>query len=109
MASSLVRSILIGGLPFRLVLPPAWGLQAAETKPAELSRILGLCPEYCDKLNGAVLKIEGEQTSLGNYQQALEIAKALGAEPKIEFTSEYEFEKNGLCFPSRYAIKDGKL
>jgi hypothetical protein len=61
---------------------------------------------WARKSDGAVMKIEWEQASLGNYQQALEIAKFLGAEPKIEFASEYEFEKNGLLFPSRYSIKE---
>jgi len=61
---------------------------------------------WARKSDGCVLKIEWEQTSLGNYQQALEIAKVLGAEPKIEFASEYDFEKNGLRFPSRYSIKE---
>jgi len=258
--NSLVCSILIGGLLVQPVQPPAGGFQAADTKPAELSRILSLCAEYCDKLNGAVLnficreridetvatplksntavmsssgggtysvrngpvrfggdsrlklvydyqlirdrdghltetrtlleengkatavadaplktrifehknvvlgpigllgrsqqadfkfemvkettykktpvflikavprpgntanrlfgtiwvrksdasilKIEWEQASLGNYEKVLELAKVLGAEPRISFVSEYDYEKNGLRFPSRYTIRE---
>jgi len=77
----------------------------AVPKPSNMTnRLFGTI--WARKSDGGVLKIEWEQTSLGNYQQALEIAKVLGAEPKIELTSEYDFEKNGLRFPSRYSIKE---
>ena len=50
--------------------------------------------------DGAVLKIEWAPTSMGNYLKIEQFARELGARPKLMFSSEYAFEKNGLRFPS---------
>jgi VWFA-related protein len=54
--------------------------------------------------DGAVLRIEWEPGSMGNYAAIEEIAKDMRAKPKITFTSEYGLEKNGLRFPSAYEV-----
>jgi VWFA-related protein len=54
--------------------------------------------------DGALLKIEWEPGSMGNYAAIEEFAKASRAQPRIKFTSEYGFEKNGLRFPSAYEV-----
>jgi hypothetical protein len=54
--------------------------------------------------DGAVLKIEWSPTSMGNYQKIEEFAHAISAYPKIMFSSEYAFEKNGLRFPNAYSV-----
>lgn len=54
--------------------------------------------------DGAVLKIEWEPVSMGNYAAIEEFAKASRAQPRIRFSSEYGFEKNGLRFPSVYEV-----
>lgn len=54
--------------------------------------------------DGALLKIEWEPGSMGNYAAIEEFAKASRAQPRIKFTSEYSFEKNGLRFPSVYEV-----
>jgi VWFA-related protein len=54
--------------------------------------------------DGAVLKVEWEPVSMGNYVAIEEFAKAIRAEPRIRFASEYAFEKNGLRFPSAYGV-----
>ncbi len=54
--------------------------------------------------DGAVLKIEWEPVSMGNYAAIEEFAKSMRAKPKIKFTSEYAVEKNGLRFPSSYEV-----
>jgi hypothetical protein len=59
--------------------------------------------------DGAVLKIEWAPTSMGNYQKIEELAHALNARPKITFSSEYAFEKNGLRFPSAYGVIESYL
>jgi VWFA-related protein len=54
--------------------------------------------------DGAVLKVEWEPVSMDNYAGIEEAAKALRAKPRIRFTSEYAYEKNGLRFPSSYEV-----
>ncbi len=59
--------------------------------------------------DGAVLKIEWEPASMGNYEELARFARERSAEPKIKFTSEYGFEKNGLRFPSGYGVTEAYL
>lgn len=54
--------------------------------------------------DGAVMKVEWEPVSMGNYAAIEEFAKARRAQPRIRFSSEYGFEKNGLRFPSTYEV-----
>ncbi len=54
--------------------------------------------------DGAVLKIEWEPASMGNYQKIEKLAHELNGRPKIMFSSEYAFEKNGLRFPSATSV-----
>jgi len=54
--------------------------------------------------DGAVLKIEWEPVSMGNYAAIEAFARDMRAKPRIKFTSEYAVEKNGLRFPSSYEV-----
>ncbi len=54
--------------------------------------------------DGAVLKIEWEPASMGNYAAIEAFARDMRAKPRITFTSEYAVEKNGLRFPSSYEV-----
>lgn len=54
--------------------------------------------------DGAVLKVEWEPRSMGNFAAIEEFAKASWAQPRIKFFSDYSFEKNGLRFPSTYEV-----
>jgi VWFA-related protein len=56
--------------------------------------------------DGAVLKIEWAPASMGNYRKIEDFARAIGAKPKLAFTSEYAVEKNGLRFPSAYGVTE---
>jgi hypothetical protein len=56
--------------------------------------------------DGAVLKIEWEPASMGNYEAIARFARENSARPMINFTSEYAFEKNGLRFPSEYSVAE---
>jgi hypothetical protein len=56
--------------------------------------------------DGAVLRIEWEPASLGNYEEIARMASEFNARPKISFTSEYAFQKNGLRFPSEYSVTE---
>lgn len=53
-----------------------------------------------------VLKIQWDQTSLGNFADIQKHADSRGAIPDVTFFSEYAIEKNGLRFPSRYVIQE---
>jgi len=59
--------------------------------------------------DGAVLKIEWEPASMGNYEMIASFARLNNARPKINFTSEYTFEKNGLRFPSQYGVTEAYI
>lgn len=54
--------------------------------------------------DGAVLKIDWEPASMGNFAAIEEFAKASRGQPRIRFVSDYAFEKNGLRFPSHYEV-----
>ncbi|MCJ7484564.1 MAG: hypothetical protein MUQ25_00155 [Candidatus Aminicenantes bacterium] len=53
-----------------------------------------------------ILRIEWQPESMGNYEGIAEMARELGMKPRLSFVSEYDFEKNGLRFPSRYEIEE---
>ncbi|HZX11385.1 MAG TPA: hypothetical protein VFG01_10620 [Acidobacteriota bacterium] len=53
-----------------------------------------------------ILKIEWNQKAIGNIQIIEEIAKRYKAEPQITLISEFNIEKNGIRFPSRYFIEE---
>jgi hypothetical protein len=54
--------------------------------------------------DGAVLRIEWEPASMGNYAAIEAFAKSMRAKPRIKFASDYGVEKNGLRFPSAYEV-----
>jgi hypothetical protein len=56
--------------------------------------------------DAAILKIEWDPASIQNYAGVEECATRLGAIPRIVLASEYDFEKNGIRFPSRYEVKE---
>jgi VWFA-related protein len=73
-------------------------------KAKEASSLYGKA--WVRRRDGAVLKIEWEPASLGNYEEIARMAREYGARPKISFASEYAFEKNGLRFPSEYSVTE---
>jgi len=82
-------------------------------KPAVVVRVVPLNIEEAHWLygrawlnpeDGSVFKIEWEEKSIGNYEEALALAKKLNARPVISFATEYGYEKNGIRFPSLYKI-----
>jgi len=56
-----------------------------------------------------IVKIEWNQVSMENFEKIVEKVKSLNAEPQITFVSEYDFEKNGIRFPSRHFIKESYI
>ena len=64
--------------------------------------------------DGAVVKIDWDQSSIGNFAQIRQEARRLEAEPQLVSLTEYGVAKGGLRFPSRdateeaYLARDGK-
>ena len=52
----------------------------------------------------SIVKIKWEPESIQNYELIEEFAKKLKAKPELEFLAEYDFEKNGIRFPSKCSI-----
>ena len=57
----------------------------------------------------SILKIEWDQKSLVNFQAVEETAEKSLAEPKITLISEYDYEKNGIRFPSKLTIEEAYI
>lgn len=72
-------------------------------------------PGLVEHLNGkiwvneedfSIIRIEWNQASMGNFKGVEGMAKQLEATPQIQLISEYQFEKNGIRFPSQYTVKE---
>ncbi|UCE22400.1 MAG: hypothetical protein JSV46_09395 [Candidatus Aminicenantes bacterium] len=57
----------------------------------------------------SIVKIEWEPESIQNFELIEELAKKLSAKPELEFLAEYDFEKNGIRFPSKCSITERYL
>jgi hypothetical protein len=58
------------------------------------------------KSDFCILKIEWFQHSIKGYKIVEERAKKLQAEPRLTLLAEYDFEKNGIRFPSKYSLDE---
>jgi hypothetical protein len=74
-------------------------------KPAAVGNVL-YGKVWVRKSDAEILRIEWQPESMGNYEGIEEMARELGMKPRLSFVSEYDFEKNGLRFPSRYEIEE---
>jgi hypothetical protein len=61
------------------------------------------------KSDAGVLRIEWVPESIGHYERVLDLAKQIGAQPRLTLTTEFAFERNGVRFPSRYTIEEAYL
>jgi hypothetical protein len=84
----------------------AYLIEATPWGPAETNLIYGKV--WVREKDFAVVKIEWDQRSLGNYEKVLQMAKAVGpqAEPRISIVGYYGVEKNGIRFPDRLTIRE---
>jgi len=79
-------------------------LEACPKSSSPIEHIFGRI--WVDSNDFSILKIEGNQASLGNYESVKKIAEELNAVPHIKLCSEYFYEKNGIRFPSNYTIEE---
>ncbi len=82
----------------------AYLIEASPWGPAEAELVYGKV--WVREKDFAVLKIEWDQRSLGNYEKVLQMARAVGreAEPRISIVGYYGVEKNGLRFLERLTL-----
>jgi len=84
----------------------AYVIEASPAGPAEPDLIYGKA--WIRQKDFAIVKIEWDQRSLGNYDMILGMAKTLGhqAEPQVSVVGYYGVEKNGIRFPDRLVIRE---
>ncbi len=84
----------------------AYLIEATPAGPEELGLVYGKA--WIRQKDFAIVKIEWDQRSLGNYGKILATAKAIGrqAEPQVSVVGYYGVEKNGIRFPDRLVIRE---
>jgi len=84
----------------------AYLIEAAPSGPSEAGLVYGKA--WVRQKDYAIVKIEWDQRSLGNYDKVLETAKALGSEavPEVSIVGHYGIEKNGIRFPDRVIVRE---
>jgi hypothetical protein len=84
----------------------AYVIEASPAGPAEPGLVYGKA--WIRQKDFAIVKIEWDQRSLGNYDMILGMAKTLGrqAEPQVSIVGYYGLEKNGIRFPDRLVVHE---
>jgi hypothetical protein len=84
----------------------AFLVEAGPSGPPEPTMLYGKV--WVRQKDFAIIKIEWDQRSLGNYDQIRLMAKTLGygAEPRISIIGLYGVEKNGIRFIDRLTIRE---
>jgi len=87
-----------------------WGEKAviiqARPKTVEGGSIVPSGRMWVAERDGAILKIEWDQRTLGNASVMAERAKESKGEPRLTMTSEFGFVQKGIRFPSRHSITE---
>ena len=85
---------------------PGLVIEASPAGPQEPGLVYGKA--WIRARDFAIVRIEWDQRSLGNYDKALRMAEAIGhqAEPQISVVGHYGIEKNGVRFPDRLVIRE---
>jgi hypothetical protein len=84
----------------------AYLVEAGPAGPEEPGLIYGKA--WVRKRDFAIVKIEWDRRSLGNYPMILATAKSIGpqVEPRVSVVGYYGVEKNGIRFPDRLVIHE---
>jgi len=77
-------------------------VEAKPRSPQDGNRLYGKV--WLREKDLSILKIEWDQSSMGNIKGIMEVAEKLKAKPHITFVSEYGYEKHGIRFPSKYSV-----
>ena len=79
-------------------------IEATPKFPDEFDALYGKI--WVGKEDSCILKIEWNPISMTNYEEIEKIAQQSHASPKLQFVSEYGFEKNKIRFPNRYCVEE---
>ena len=81
-------------------------LEAFPRSPGEYSAYGKI---WIKKEDFSILKIEWNPKSIRNFKQVEEIAERYESEPDITITTEFNYEKNAIRFPSKYSIQEAYI
>ena len=90
-------------------------IEAVPKNSYERRFLYGTDPSYLsgkiwvNKKDSSILKIIWNPLVIKDFQNIEEIAKRYKAEPRISIISEYQFEKNGIRFPSRLSVEEAYI
>ncbi len=90
-------------------------IEAVPKNSYERRFLYGVDPSYLsgkiwvNKKDSSILKIVWNPIVIRDFQNIEEIAKRYKAEPRITIISEYQFEKNGIRFPSRLSVEEAYI
>ena len=87
-----------------------WGEKAviiqARPKPVEGGSIVPSGRMWVAERDGAILKIEWDQSTIGHASALAERTEKSKGEPRLTMTSEFGFVQKGIRFPSRHSITE---
>jgi hypothetical protein len=86
---------------------PVFIIQAVPRPGSEGEVLYGKA--WVRRSDAEILKIEWEPESMGNYEGIEEMAREMDMKPRLAFSSEYLFEKNGIRFASRLSVEEAYL
>ncbi len=98
---------------FRLIGPDA--IEGTKAWIIEVSPRFSFAGSYLggkiwlDQATGAILRIEWDPKTFGNYDKILFRAKSFNAAPRVVSRTDFGFEKNGLRFPSLDTTEEAYL
>jgi hypothetical protein len=90
-------------------------IEAVPKNAYERRFLYGVDPSYLSgkiwvkKKDFSILKILWNPIVIRDFQNIEEIAKRYKSEPRISIISEYQFEKNGIRFPSRLSVEEAYI
>jgi len=90
-------------------------IEAVPKNAYERRFLYGVDPSYLSgkiwvkKKDFSILKILWNPIVIRDFQNIEEIARRYKSEPRISIISEYQFEKNGIRFPSRLSVEEAYI
>lgn len=90
-------------------------IEAVPKNAYERRFLYGVDPSYLagkiwvNKRDSSILRILWNPAVIKDFQNIEENAKRYEAEPKIAIISEYQYEKNGIRFPSRLSVEEAYI
>jgi len=90
-------------------------IEAVPKNAYERRFLFGVDPSYLsgkiwvNKKDSSILRIQWNPIVIRDFQNIEENAKRYKAKPRITIISEYQYEKNGIRFPSRLSVEEAYI